>query len=271
MEDSQEMMRFPEDRVTFLMRPQPKVTLLHATPEWLVAVTTQGYTGKFSTSMTAEEVDEFWRELGNTKLKAPLEMANTVWLLEDVTRSFTHQLVRYRTASVVQESLRFSVQDANKAGVMVPASFLRDASTLEDYCNTAEESFRAYDRIIEAGHPVQDARAILPHNTCTRLYFGVDMRTLAHIAEQRYCCQAQGSGAGESGEWTSVMDQMKEQLLQAGFSYYAAQFKAPWESPSCVSCGFGASFDRPCSYQDKFDFNLAHQAIERGIVVLTER
>lgn len=250
--------------IRFLYGPAPKVTLLHATPEWIVPTTTRGYTGVYSPEIEGWEVEKFWDELGATKLKAPLEMANTVWLIEDVTRSFTHQIVRYRTASVVQESLRFSIQDGYKAVVMVPETVLRDPVQMENFCEATEAAFEEYQYMIGIGIPVQDARSVLPHGTCTRLFFGVDVRTLVHIYDQRMCCQAQGSGAGESGEWTSVMGQMRGQLAEKGFPNYAMQLKAPWEDPLCIDCHFGASFDRACSYKDRFSENLTRLIRERG-------
>lgn len=249
--------------IEFLFGPRPEVTLINATPQSVVALMTRGYTGNYSATITPEEELQFFRELGNTKLKAPLEAAQVCFLLEDVTRSFTHQIVRYRTAKIVQESLRFSIQvseqeqSGNRAKVMVPQSVMDSGSeALEDYCLSCENAFRSYWTAIESGVPTQDARGLLPHNTCTRMFISLDVKTLAHIAEQRYCCQAQGSGAGESGEWTSVVEQMKESLKENGFWYYADQMRAPWEDPECTNCGFGASFDRPCSYQHKFFANL---------------
>ena len=116
---------------------------------------------------------------------------------------------------------------------------------------------RTYYAMLDAdGVETQDARGILPTNICTRLYTTIAMTGLAHMYEQRHCCQAQDSGAGENGEWKQVVTQFKRQLEMNNFPYYAKSLKAPWEDPRCTNCGFGAQFDRPCSYQDKFDANL---------------
>src|SRR5688572_1342097 len=93
------------NQALYLLGAQPKATLLHASPEWIIAQATQGYAGIFSAEPLGEQAAEhYWNELGATVLKGPLEMATTFWLVENVTRAFTHQLARYRMGtSMVQE------------------------------------------------------------------------------------------------------------------------------------------------------------------------
>lgn len=247
------------DSITFLFGAQPEVRLLYATPTWVPAMATKGYTGNYSGNINRDEEQKFWEDLGNTKLKTPLEMANTFWLLGNVTRAFTHQLARYRQGvAIVQESQRFVVQGGgfeelghnNRPIVLIPNNIARDQSKVENYCEAVENAFNAYWEVIRAGTPVEDARNLLPTATCTRLYLSVNMRTLAHIYEQRACCQAQQE------EWSIVLEMMKYELAMGGFHQYEKQLIAPWEDPNCISCGFGASFDRPCTNQALFNANL---------------
>jgi flavin-dependent thymidylate synthase len=243
---------------TYILTPTPKVTLLQATPEWVVAQATKGYTGHYSAEpLTLEEQEEFWAELGATKLKGPMEMANTFWLIEDVTRAFTHQFARYRLGvSFVQESQRFSRQVGKLARIAVPTNIANSSSDLESFIEGCETAMRTYHTLLDGGMATQDARAILPTHICTRLYAMISMKSLVHIYDQRQCCQAQNSGKGEKGEWRQLVDQMKQQLEANNFPHYAAALIAPWEDPRCTSCGFGAQFDRKCSFADKFAKNL---------------
>lgn len=242
----------------YLLGAQPTVSFLEATPEWVVAQATMGYAGVYQAEpLTEAQQKQYWKELGDTKLKGPLEMANTLWLVEDVTRAFTHQLARYRLGtSMVQESQRFVIQYAeeiptvgNAAKIMVPNKVVREGH-LENFIDTCEGSMEEYHRLIKEGIDVQDARSVLPTHICTRLYLSINMSALVHVYEQRSCCQAQ------SGEWTAVIRQMKFLLDDRGFKRYAATLLAPWQNPNCITCGFGANFDRPCKNKDKFDANL---------------
>ena len=56
------------------------------------------------------------------KIVAPLEWIQVALLIEGVTRAFTHQMVRQRTATFVQESLRFAVKDNAAFEVALPPS-----------------------------------------------------------------------------------------------------------------------------------------------------
>lgn len=246
----------------YLMGPDPKVSLLYATPEWVVAQATMGYTGKYQAEpLTKEQQETYWKELGNTKLKGPLDMATTFWLIDEVTRAFTHQLARYRLGtSMVQESQRFSIQFAteapsvgNVAKIMVPSKVVAN-DQVEQFIDGCEPAMEEYHRLIARGAEAQDARAVLPTHICTKLYLSMNMSALAHVYEQRSCCQTQGSG--DKGEWELVVKQMKTQLHEQGFKHYAATLIAPWENKNCVTCGFGANFDRPCKNKAKFDANL---------------
>lgn len=239
----------------YILTAQPKVTLLYATPEWVVAQATKGYTGHYSPeALTPEEQALFWKELGATKLKGPMEMANTFWLVEDVTRGMTHQLARYRLGfSMVQESQRFSKQTGNLARIVIPTNVVHSASAMEDFVEGCEAAMTAYFTLLESeGVETQDARSLLPTGICTRLYANISVLSLAHMYEQRHCCQAQ------SEEWEPVVKQFKQELLDKGFHQYAKTLIAPWEDPNCVSCGFGASFDRPCKRKSLFEKNIVN-------------
>ncbi|MCG8620172.1 MAG: FAD-dependent thymidylate synthase, partial [Desulfobacterales bacterium] len=86
-------------------------------PKWAedtLIMATRGYSGRYdSTRPTDSERVQFLDDIKNTKLGTPIEMLNFVFLVRDVPRSFTHQIVRTRIgASYVQESTRFiGVQD----------------------------------------------------------------------------------------------------------------------------------------------------------------
>src|SRR3990172_698823 len=69
-------------------------------------LTTRGYTGVYSPSLEWEGYtkEQAFEDIQKTKLQTPFEMVHTLWLLRDVTRAFTHQLVRYRIGTAfVQE------------------------------------------------------------------------------------------------------------------------------------------------------------------------
>ena len=241
-------------QVDFFLRPKPLVTLVDLSDPRVVGMATRGYAGMYSQEMTEEEFAQYWAELDLTKLKTPLEMVHATFLIRRVTRSFTHQMVRYRIGtSFVQESMRFSVQDI--AGILVPSEVSSNSAVLAEYVETVTNLMRTYWAMIDAGEKTEDARSLLPHAITTNLFAQFSLLTLANIYKQRTCCQAQ------EGEWGAVVGAMRREL-QKKSSRCSEVLRTPWQEPGAVTCGFGASFDRPCIHQAVFDSN-ARRALEK--------
>lgn len=116
------------DRAMYAAEPisgGPKVVLLSCNNDPLgsIAAATMTYEGKFVKSL-AEITDEQRRFYLEDVLKArrwaPMEFVNFHFLISGVTRAFTHQMVRQRTAAYAQESIRFAVKE--DVPVALPAS-----------------------------------------------------------------------------------------------------------------------------------------------------
>lgn len=85
-----------------------------------IAKAAKAYKGEFVTSLaeiTDEERRYYLGEVRKTALEMPLESVNFDFLFRGVTRGFTHQLVRQRTAAYSQESTRFAVKDTVPVGL----------------------------------------------------------------------------------------------------------------------------------------------------------
>lgn len=193
----------------------PKVYLLWMTPDPLAAIAAPSkmYKGEVARSLrdvTYAERREYVEQLKATKLKAPYEFVKFHFLIEGVTRAFTHQMVRQRTAVYAQESLRFAVKE--DMPVALPPSLagtdyysdpvlMMGTETYErlpdvqrqriQWDAAVEDMGLAYRRMVDAGMPAEDARGLLPHNTLTRLHYSTDLRALLDHAGNRLCTQAQ--------------------------------------------------------------------------------
>jgi thymidylate synthase (FAD) len=109
--------------------------------------------------------------------------------IEDCSRVTTHQLVRHRAASYDQESQRFSA--AIKEGVVTPPSIQTNAAASKAYDEALKTVYSAYEKIVAAGVPKEDARYILPTAIKTKLVMTINARSLMHIVWQRTALQAQ--------------------------------------------------------------------------------
>lgn len=208
----------------------PQVHLLWMTPDPLgaIAAASKMYKGEVARSLrdvTHAERREYVEQLKATKLKAPYEFVKFHFLIEGVTRAFTHQMVRQRTAVYAQESLRFAVKE--DMPVQLPPSLAGTEAVWRDHAAHAEidtepgsveydqtmaefmvresEAERQrwawdmavegisskYQYLVNSGVPAEDARGLLPHNTLTRLHYSTDLRALLDHAGNRLCTQAQ--------------------------------------------------------------------------------
>lgn len=254
----------------------PKVTLLWMTPDPLGANAAMGrmYKGIPTYSMadiTDEERRQFWEDSQATHLKAPLESIKLHFFIEGVTRSFTHQMVRQRTAVYAQESMRFAVKEHMADEVSMPpsiAGLAEDHPARRIWDEAIDNVSVAYNMLVDAGIPSEDARGLAPHAVTTRLNYVTDLRNLSDHAGNRLCTQAQF-------EWRIVFLGIVQAIRSytPDFSWAADPgLKAVWRNkmawqfeaiadsaifrPVCYQlghCPFKASFDRACSIRDRVD------------------
>jgi len=109
--------------------------------------------------------------------------------IEDCSRVTTHQLVRHRAVSYDQESQRFSA--ATREGVVIPPSIHSNEAAYKAYDEALKAVYGAYEKMVAAGVPKEDARYILPGAIKTKLVMTLNARSLMHLVWQRTALQAQ--------------------------------------------------------------------------------
>jgi len=131
-----------------------------------------------------EELDKIF-----STISTPLEFIDYIFLITNVTRAFTHQLVRHRVGvSFAQQSQR--VANMSNFGYMTPGSICEKA--LSDYQGTMLEIEKGYKNMIDLGVPKQDARGVLPTNVYTNILMKINLRALIDMSRVRLCVRAQG-------------------------------------------------------------------------------
>ena len=136
--------------------------------------------------------------------------------VEDCSRVTTHQLVRHRAVSYDQESQRFSA--ATREGVVTPPSIASNEAGHRAYDDALKVIYSAYEKMVAAGVPKEDARYILPSAIKTKLVMTLNARSLMHLVWQRTALQAQweirelaaslhGLAQGATPElWTKIIE-----------------------------------------------------------------
>jgi flavin-dependent thymidylate synthase len=243
------------------VKPQVYLVSMTADPLRVMAAASELYAGRVVTdpdSVSRETAERWLADMTKTKLQAPLEFIDLHFLLEGVTRAFTHQLVRQRTGVYVQESQRFAVKTGARWEVAYPPSIagLKDDDPKRVLWDAAvAKSADVYSALIEAGVPAEDARGLLQTNITTRVHYKTNLRNLAEHAGMRLCSQAQA-------EWKQVWAGMLNAILFYGPTHEAWQQEAICKlfKPVCYltgRCEFRADTDRFCVIRERVE---AHHA-----------
>lgn len=144
-------------------------------------------------TMPFEELAPELEYIANT-IRSSWEFVDFTFQVKDVTRAFTHQLVRTRTASFAQQTQR--VVDLSGVGVEKPEMISIDLESSEAWDLAVEAAMAAYTTAKSRGIPSQDARGIVPTNIKTNIILKVNLRTLADLVGKRQNLRA----IGEYGE-----------------------------------------------------------------------
>ena len=136
--------------------------------------------------------------IANT-IPASHEFVNLTFMIENVTRAFTHQWVRNRHCSHAQQTMRV----LDKKGWDYATGPTIKGHAYEPVYDEAMAKVRvAYDMMVANGVAIEDARGVLPTNITTNILTGMNLRTFVDIIKKR-------SSPRTQGEYREVLEQMK--------------------------------------------------------------
>lgn len=170
-------------------------------------------------AMEHEQIIDELQYMANT-IPSSWEFTHYTFQIKNVTRAFTHQFVRTRTGSYAQQTMR--MLNKKDFTYRIPPR-LREpdkGKELSIYQNGMRESQIHYDRLIEMGIDVEDARGVLPTNIHTNIIAGFNLRTVAEMAKSR-------TGLRTQDEYREVMELMIGVVLEV--HPWAVNFLIPEE------------------------------------------
>jgi flavin-dependent thymidylate synthase len=152
--------------------------------------------------MSREEIDQELEYMANT-IPSSWEFASYSFLIEGVSRAFTHQLVRNRQGSYAQQTMR--ILDVSGFDYITGPTINNDyRKAVYDTVMTTIQI--GYDNLIQDGAAVEDARGLLPTNICTNIVAKFNLRTLSEMMSAR-------SSSRTQGEYRAVVDAMYQAVL----------------------------------------------------------
>ena len=173
------------------------VTLLYHTPEPERAVATAARLcyapvggRELMESLTDEKIRKVLTTIMSSGNFSTLEHASYTFAVEGVSRALTHQLVRHRLASYNQQSQRY-VKFKEEPPIVRPASVDINPEAAQAFDEAIDACWQAYDKLVQAGVPAEDARYILPNACETKIVVTMNIRELMHFFSNRCCNRAQ--------------------------------------------------------------------------------
>jgi len=133
--------------------------------------------------------EKFIRSLMKIGHLGILEHITFTFHVSGVSRNLTHQLVRHRLASYLQQSNR--IVKPEQDDFVIPPSIEKSASFTQHYKEWMEGQWANYQTLIKLGVPVEDARYLLPSGYFTHIAITMNARQLLHFFELRCAKPAQ--------------------------------------------------------------------------------
>lgn len=147
----------------------------------------------FNESMTKEtkELEEFLdKKIFSKGHWSIMEHVYLTFVIEDVSRTLTHQLVRHRHLSYSQKSQRYCKLE-DKDFLVIPEA-MKENKNVEMISNDLKEYIlNTRQNLVDLGFKEEDIRFIYPNGTKTTVVVSANMRALIEVMNKRLCSRAQ--------------------------------------------------------------------------------
>ena len=151
-----------------------------------------------------------------------------VFLIENISLTVTHCLVRHRFFTILQQST--AVSDQRDVNFVMPRSFARDDEFYNEVKSWYLEGKKLFCKAVdEHGISVQNARLLIPKNNCNHMFIGADVLALKHAYGQRVDTQE------EPIQNNIIFKEIKRLVLEK-FPYLEKVFVSHCETGHCLHC-----------------------------------
>jgi len=162
-------------------------------------------------------------------LPKALEMIGKfVFLIENISLTVTHCLVRHRFFTILQSST--AVKDLRRENFVMPRSFNRNKKYYNKIKKWYLQGKKLYvEGVDKHGLSVQNARLLIPKNNCNYMFIGCDLKALKEAYSQRVDTQE------ELIQNNIIFHKMRDLVLEK-FPYFKNCFKSACEDGTCLHC-----------------------------------
>ena len=161
-----------------------KVELLFITPDAEKLIETAGRTSYLSFGKQGKDTEKaFIRMLIKRGHLSVLEHAYATFRISGASRAFTHQLVRHRLCSFIQQSQRYV--DESNFNFIEPQSIKNNPEAHSIFTESIDNARKTYMKLQKLGIKNEDARFVLPNATESQIVITANLREWRHIVELR--------------------------------------------------------------------------------------
>lgn len=174
-----------------------KITLLSHTPNPELTISKCARICYDSNQKDLENEQKFIQSLIKSGHTSTIEHASASFLIEDVSRALTHELVRHRLFSFSQRSQRYVKE--TKPEFITPDILLSFnnsenenlAKAKEIFLKAMDNSWNAYNELLKCGLKAEDARFVLPNACCSTIAVSGNFREWRNFLTLRLSKYAQ--------------------------------------------------------------------------------
>ena len=141
--------------------------------------------------------------MANT-IESSWEFVDYVFMVEGVSRAYTHQQVRNRAASYAQQTMR--VLDMAEFEYIFTKRNLESKIAVEIIDNCLDVIKHSYKALVHIEQAPEDARGILPTNISTNICCKFNLREFSYLAKSR-------TGGRTQDEYQLVINGMVDEVL----------------------------------------------------------
>lgn len=168
----------------------PKVELLSITSDAEKLIEAAGRTSYLSFDKQDEGTEKrFIRMLIKSGHLSVLEHAYATFRISGASRAFTHQLVRHRLCSIIQQSQRYV--DEGNFNYIEPDSVRNNPEAHFIFVDFMDRAKAAYLKLNKLKIKKEDARYVLPNAVESQIVVSANFREWRHIIELRGKPQSQ--------------------------------------------------------------------------------
>lgn len=209
---------------------EPEVTCVSDLTDGLEAMTFAAKLcyGRERDEMSYDKRVDLMLKILKSKHFSILEHASARFYITNVSRNFTHQLVRHRHMSFAQQSFHYSVAKDMEAPIYPGMSAMQKDIVTKQFI----DAFGVYERLMLNGVPKEEARHVLPSGAMTKIGVTANLREWMQFVNVRAC-------AVNCYEIREVAFKVRNILVDA------YPFMTPYMGPSCFTehkCHEGTKF-----------------------------